>query len=121
MSVLSETQTSVLPKGVSQQDVFDVTHNIINTSPDLTHLNGDVLLDSFCPTGFVGIGVSLGTDDFVQKFVSNPCKTIVDDVEKLDSVQDDFIHYQLLRFCQDTQLLCVHSQILLGNRYILEQ
>jgi hypothetical protein len=44
----------VLPKGVSQQTVFDVTQNIIQATPTLTHLSGDVTLDSFCPEGFVG-------------------------------------------------------------------
>ncbi len=54
---LNVSKTSVLSKGVTQETVFDVAHNIINTSPNLTHLNGDVLLTSFCPEGFVGIGV----------------------------------------------------------------
>ena len=30
---LNVNKTTVLPKGVSQQTVFDVTHGIINTSP----------------------------------------------------------------------------------------
>ena len=80
-----------------------MTYNI-NTIPTLTHLTGDVLLTSFCPQGFVGIGVSIGTDVFVQNFVSKTCSPIVDDVEKLVDIQDDFIHYQLLRFCQTNRL-----------------
>jgi hypothetical protein len=36
----------------------------------------DVLLVSFCPEGFVGIGVSIGTDAFAQNFVSKTCRTI---------------------------------------------
>jgi hypothetical protein len=62
---LNVSKTSVLPKGTTQQVVFDVSHNIINVSPALTHLSGDVSLASFCPEGFVGIGVPIGTDDFV--------------------------------------------------------
>ena len=76
---LNVSKTSVLPKGVSQSAVFDVDHNIINDCPTLTHIRGDVLLDSFCP-------------------ITNPCKTIIDDVEELDAIQDRFIHYQILRF-----------------------
>ena len=45
---LNVSKTSVLPKGVTQQAAFDVANNIINTSPALTHLNGDVLLACFC-------------------------------------------------------------------------
>ncbi len=45
----------------------------------------------------------------------------LDDVEKLDTIQDGFIHYQLLRFSQDTHLQCINSHIILSNRCILHQ
>ena len=60
----------------------------------ISHLSGDVLLASFCPEGFVGIGVPSGTDAFVQNCVVKTCRTIMDDVEKLD----DFIEYHLMSF-----------------------
>jgi hypothetical protein len=118
---LNVSKTSLLPKGVTQQAVFDVAYKIINASRTLKHLSrtlkhlsrtlkhlsrtlkhlsGDVSLASFCPEGFVGIGVPIGTDAFVQNFVAKTCRAIIDDVEKLDAIQDGFIHYQLLRFCQ---------------------
>jgi hypothetical protein len=78
-------------------------------------------LASFCPEGFVGIGVPVGTDTFVQNFVTKTCRPIIDDVEKLDAIQDGFIHYQLLRFCQTTGLQYINSHILLGNHCILKQ
>ena len=53
--LLSKRHTT---SGVTQQSSFDVAHNI-NVNPTLTHLIGDVLLVSFCPEGFVGIGVCL--------------------------------------------------------------
>ncbi len=92
------SKTSILPKGVSVQSAFDVAQTIIQGTPVLTHLSNDVLLTSFCPKGFVGIGVPVGTDAFVQNFVSKTCRTIIDDVENLDSIQDNFEHYQFLRF-----------------------
>ena len=95
---LAVSKTSVLPKGVSQQAAFDAAHNIIDASPTLDHLSADVLLTSLCPEGFDGIGVPIGTDAFVRNFVGKTCRAIVDDVEKLDAIQDGFIHYQLLRF-----------------------
>ncbi len=49
------------------------------------------MLDSFCPEGFVGIGVPIGTDTFVRNFVDKTCRNIIDDVEKLDDIQDGFI------------------------------
>ena len=62
----------------------------------------------------------IGTDAFVQSFVAKTCRSIIDDVEKLDSIQDGFIHYQLLRFCQATRLQYTNSHILLRNRYVLQ-
>ena len=118
---LNVVKTSVLPKGVSQQSVFHVVQNIIQVTPTLFHLSGDVTIGSFCPEGFVGIGVPIGTDTFVRNFVTKTCRSIIDDVEKLDSIQDGFLNYHLLRFCQDTLLRYLNSHILLGNRCVLQQ
>ena len=41
----------------------------------------------------------IGTDAFVQSFVGGKCRDIIDDVDKLDAIQDGFIHFQILRFC----------------------
>ncbi len=53
------------------------------------------------------------------------CNQVIDDVERLDSFQDGFICYQVLRFCQTTRLLYLRAHILLGkvsrNRCILRQ
>ncbi len=66
---LNVSKTSILPKGVTQQAAFDVTHIIISNSPALTPLNADFSLASFCPEGFIGIGVPIGADAFVRNFV----------------------------------------------------
>ena len=59
---LNVAKTSVLPKGITQQEAFDAALKIVGANPTLTHLTGDVVLASFCPDGFVGIGVPIGTD-----------------------------------------------------------
>jgi hypothetical protein len=41
---LNVSKTSVLPKGVTQQNVFDVTHNIIIPNPTLSHLIGHLII-----------------------------------------------------------------------------
>jgi hypothetical protein len=46
---------------------------------------------------------------------------IIDDVDKLDSINDGFIHYQLTRFCQATRLQFLNSHVLLHNRCTLQQ
>ena len=96
-----------------------MTQNIIQATLTLTHLSGVVALASFCPEGFVGFGVPIGADAFVQNFVTKTWRDIIDDVEKLDAIQDGFIHYHLLRFCQTTRLQYINSHILLGNRCVL--
>ncbi len=119
---LSVSKITILPaKGVTQQTAFDVAHSIITVNPALTHLSADVALVSFCPEGFVGIGVPIVTDIFVRNFVAKTCRNIIDDVEKLDDIQDGFIHYQLLRFSQTTRLQYINSHIMLNNRCVLQQ
>ena len=93
----------------------------MQATPSLIHLSNDVLLDSFCPEGFIGIGVPIGTDAFVRSFVAKTCRDIIDDVEKLDAIQDGFIHFQILRFCQATRLQYINSHIMLSNRCVLQQ
>ena len=39
------------------------------------------------------VGVPIGTDAFVPNLVDKTCKDIIDDVEKLDAIQDGFLHY----------------------------
>ena len=49
------------------------------------------------------------------------CRDIIEDVEKLDDIDDSFIHYQLLRFCQATRLQYINSHIMIPNRCVLQQ
>jgi hypothetical protein len=39
----------------------------------------------------------------------------------LDNIQDCFIHYQLLRFCQATRLQYLNGQVQLANQQVLQQ
>jgi hypothetical protein len=62
------------------------------------------------------IDVPIGTDAFVRSFVAKTCRDIIDDVEKLDVIQDGFIHFQLLRLCQATRIQYINSHIMRSNR-----
>ncbi len=64
--------------------MFDAAQTIINSNPTLTHLSVDVLLTSFCPEGFVGIGVPIGTDEFVRNFVA---RTGLQDMRRVAELQ----------------------------------
>ena len=104
---LNVSKKAFLPKDISQEGVLDVVWSIITSTPTLTDLTGDISFVSFVPECFLGIGMTIGTDACVRKFVAKTCRVIIDDVGKLDTIQDDFIHYELLRFCQTTQLQIV--------------
>ena len=67
--------------------------------------------------------MSIETDSFVRNFVTKTCKDIIDDVEILDAIQDDFLHFKLklIRFCQVTRLQYINSHIILNNRGVLQQ
>ncbi len=119
---LNISKTAVLSKVIiTQQALFDVTHAFIDNSPQLTQLSGELSLDCFRPDGFVGIGVPIGTDNFVLQFVPKKCRDIIEDVEKLDVIEDSFIHFQLVRFFQTTRLQHINSHILLDNHCVLQE
>ncbi len=71
--------------------------------------------------GYIGLGVPIGTDAFIHHFVKDKCQAIMDDVDKLVNIQDGFIHYQLLRFCQATRLQYINGQFTLTNQNVLQQ
>jgi hypothetical protein len=93
----------------------------LQATPSLAHLGNDFLVDSFCPEGFIGIGVPIDTDGFVQSFVTKTCRDIIDDIEKLDSIQDVFIHFQFIRFFEVIRLQYISSHFILSNRCVLQQ
>ncbi len=97
---LNISKTAILSKDITQQTLFDAAHAFINTTQQLTQLSGELSLDSFRPDGFVGIGVPIDTDTFIRQFVAKKCSDIIEDVGKLDDIEDSFVHYQILRFCR---------------------
>jgi hypothetical protein len=68
----------------------------------------------------ISLGVPICTDAFIQHFVKDKCQVVMEDVEKLDNIQDGFIHYQLIRFCQATRLQYLNSHVLLANQNVLQ-
>jgi len=55
-------------------------------------------------TGLRVAGVPIGNDEWVQQFVQEKAAAVQVDVRKLDMISDGLIHYQMLRFCQNTRL-----------------
>ncbi len=53
-----------------------------------------------------------------KHIVKKKCQEIIEDVDKLDNIQDCFIHYQLIRFCQTTRLQYLNGQVQLANQQV---
>ena len=45
----------------------------------------------------------------------------MEDVDKLDNIQDGFIHYQFIRLCQATRLQHINGHVQLANQNVLQQ
>jgi hypothetical protein len=74
---LNVSRPPSFPKGQTAQAAFDMAQTIMQATPSLAHLSNDFLVDSFYPEGFIGIGVPIGTDAFVQSFVAKTCRDII--------------------------------------------
>ena len=91
-------KTSFLVMGISA-DALNAADTIVKAGPSLSHLAFDLLhIQRFTAEGYEGLGVPFGTDAFAQNFVKDKCLTIIDDVDKLDSVEDGFIRHQGVGF-----------------------
>ena len=70
-------------------------------------------------------GVPIGSPEFVQQFVANKAGEIIRDVEKVQVVTDSFIHFHLLRFCQNTRLAYLNQseppEVMVAGPYNLKQ
>ncbi len=97
-----KSKTKFLVKGISAADAHAAAMRMLAANPSLDRLRPLLSPACFVVEGYIGLGVPIGTDAFIQHFVKDKCQAIMDDVDKLDNIQDGFIHYQLLRFCQAT-------------------
>jgi hypothetical protein len=114
-------KTKILVKGISAAEAHTAAQRLLTADPSLAHLSPLLAPKAFVDDGYIGLGVPIGTDAFVQHFVKKKCQEIMEDVDKLDNIQDGFIHYQLVRFCQATPLQYLNGQIDLENQNVLQQ
>ena len=106
---------------VSRADAQPAAMRMLAANPSLDHLRPLPSPACFVVDGYIGLGVPIGTDAFIQHFVKDKCQAIMDDVDKLDNIQDGFIHYQFIRFFQATRLQYLNCQIDLVNNNCLQQ
>ena len=114
-------KTKILVRGITAAEAHAAAQRLLAADPSLAHLGPLLTPKAFVDNGYFGLGVPIGTDTFIQHFVEKKCQEIMEDVDKLDNIQDCFIHYQLLRFCQATRLQYLNGQIQLANQQVLQQ
>jgi hypothetical protein len=123
---LNFKKTKILVKGISAADAHAAAKRMLNADPSLTHLSPLLSPAPFVVDGYIGLGVPIGTDAFIQHFVKDKCQAIEEDVpaildvDKLDNIQDGFIHFQLIRFCQATRLQYLNDNVQLANQNALQ-
>ena len=114
-------KTKILFKGITAAEAHAAAQRLLNDHPSLAHLGPLLTPKTFVDNSYFVLGVLIGTDDFIQHFVAKKCQEIMEDVYKLDNIQDCFIHFQLLRFCQATRLQHLNGQVQLVNQQVLQQ
>ena len=86
---LNFDKTKILVKGISAADAHAAAQRMLAADPCLAHLS-PFAPASFVVDSYIGLGVPIG-DAFIQHFVKDKCETILEDVDKLDNIQDGFI------------------------------
>jgi hypothetical protein len=120
-SLNNKNNTKILFKGISAAETHAAAHRLLAADPSLAHIGPLLSSKAFVVDCYIGLGVPIGTDEFVQHFVKAKCQEIMEDVNKLDNLQDCFIHYQLFLFCQATRLQYLNCQVQLTNLQVLQQ
>jgi hypothetical protein len=114
-------KTKILVRGITAAEAHAAAQPLLAADLSLAHLGPLLTPEAFADNCYIGLGVPIGTDAFIQHFVAKKCQEIMEDVDKLDNIQDCFIHYQLLRFCQATRLQYLNRQVQLVNQQVLQQ
>jgi hypothetical protein len=73
-------KTKILVKGISAADAHAAAQLMLNADPSLAHLRPLLSPASFVVDGYIGLGVPIGTDAFIQHFVQDKCLAIMEDV-----------------------------------------
>ena len=126
MSLLTGVKkTQILSKNMSLDQFKERATNFIKRDPSLEPCLP--LLDSeddhevFTVTGFKGLGVPIGTPDFITRFVAQKVKEYANDVDKLDILQDGKVHFDLLKFCHMPRFNYLNGLVLTPSLWSAQQ
>ena len=122
---LAVKKTQILSKNMSLDQLKERATNFIQRDPSLEPCRP--LLDSeddhevFTVTGFKGLGVPIGTPDFITRFVAQKVKEYANDVDKLDILQDGKVHFDLLKFCHMPRFNYLNGLVLTPSLWSAQQ
>jgi hypothetical protein len=77
----------------------------------LSHLSPLLSPASFVVDGYIGLDVPIGTDAFIQHFVKDKCQAIMEDVDKLDNIQDAVAKNTAWTFTVTTPAPALRTQV----------
>ncbi len=88
---------------VTARHVYERTQHFLQDDPDLQGIANDFTSEMFSVQGIEVLGTPLGTDVYIRDFVAQNCIKITKDVEKIEPLTDGLAHFQMTKFCLNTQ------------------
>ena len=76
----------------------------LHSLKDILTVHDDPFKDVVQVEGMICVGVPIGSPEFVQAFVKEKTRTLVEDVKKLQLLTDPGVHFKLIRSCHNTRL-----------------
>jgi hypothetical protein len=95
-------KTMILTKGPTARHVYERTQHFLQIDPELQDIVNDFTQEMFTVQGIEVLGTPLDTDVYVRIFVDQNCIKITRDVEKLEPLTDDVIHFQMIQKTMNT-------------------
>jgi hypothetical protein len=109
-------KTMILTKGPTSRHVYERAQHFLQNDPDLQDVVNDFTQEMFTVQGIEVLGTPLGTDFYVRNFVAQNCIKISRDVEKLELLTDDFIHFQMIQKTMNTRTQYMSENITLSSQ-----
>ena len=103
----------VMPYILSARHVYERAQHFLQDDPDLQDIANDFTPEMFSVKGIEVLGTPLGTDIYIRDFVTQNCIKITRDVEKIEPLTDDLAHFQMTKFCLNTQTQYMSANITL--------
>ena len=78
---------------------------------DILEIHDDPANNVVQVDGMVCVGVPIGSPGFVQAFVADKTRKMVQDVKELQLLTDPDIHFKLVKFCHNTRLAHLNQNL----------